>query len=71
MTTNEAEAAWLVIDNWREPQTNRVTAALALLNWMNETGNCPHPNGSRKVNESAVVWICAHVLATEVELARA
>lgn len=66
-TTNEAEAAWLVVDNWLEPQCYRLAAGLALLDWMNETGDCPHPSGSRKVTEVDVLWICAHVLATEIE----
>ena len=65
-TTDEAEAAWLVVDNWREPQDNRLAAALGLLNWMNETGDCPHPSGYRIVTEVDVLWICAHVLATEI-----
>ena len=66
-TTEEAEAAWIEVDNYRNPQSIRVPAALQLLNWMDETGGCPHPTGRRVVTELKVLWVCAHVLAIEVE----
>ena len=67
LTTAEADDAWLVVDNWREPQQNRLAAVLELIGWMNKTGECPHSSGYRIVTEVDVLWICTHVLATEVE----
>ena len=66
-TTDDAEAAWLVVDNFREPLEYRVPAAIALLDWMNETGECPHPMGHRTVTELNVVWVCAGVLQKAVQ----
>lgn len=66
-TTEQADAAWLVVDNYREPHDNRLAAATGLLDWMHETDECPHPMGYRKVTELDVVWVCIGVLQTELE----